>query len=67
MRQKFKSSGKRATIPLKQCQGMKKWAVLTTVQSPTEAVRRFIYKEHWCLIVVGDWEKPKSYKLGNYS
>ena len=51
------------TIPLQQCQGLKKWAVLTTVQSPTEAVRRFIYKEHWCLIVVGDWEMPMSYNL----
>jgi len=36
-----------------------KWGVLTTTSSPTEAVRRFFYKPDWCIVVVGDMEKPK--------
>ena len=36
-----------------------KWGVLTTISSPTEAVRRFLYKPDWCIVVVGDLEKPK--------
>jgi len=26
---------------------------------PTEAVRRFFYKQDWCVVVVGDLNKPK--------
>ena len=36
-----------------------KWGVLTTISSPTEAVRRFFYKPDWCIVVVGDSKKPE--------
>ena len=37
----------------------KKWAVVTTIfEPPSEAVRRFLYKTDWCVIVVGDKEMP---------
>ena len=36
-----------------------KWGVLTTISSPTEAVRRFFYKPDWCIVVVGDAKKPE--------
>lgn len=39
------------------------WAVLTTINFPGEAVRQFLYKTHWCLVVVGDWSKPTIYEL----
>ena len=34
------------------------WAVLTTVFPPSEAVRRLLHKSDWCLVVVGDLNKP---------
>ena len=36
-----------------------KWGVLTNISVPTEAVRRFPYKPYWCVVVVGDLDKPK--------
>ena len=37
-----------------------KWGVMTTISSPpTEAVRRFLYMKDWCVVVVGDLNKPK--------
>lgn len=35
-----------------------KWAVLTTVFSPSEAVRQFAYRPDWCVVVVGDHDLP---------
>lgn len=36
-----------------------KWAVVTTIfEPPSEAVRRFLYRKDWCVVVVGDKEKP---------
>ena len=35
--------------------------VLTTIFSPTETVRRFLYKPDWCIVVVGDANGPKRY------
>ena len=38
-----------------------KWGVVTTI-FPTpkqEAVRRFLYREDWCVVVVGDKNNPK--------
>lgn len=36
------------------------WGVMTTINSPpTEAVRRFLYKPDWCIVVVSDLNKPK--------
>ena len=36
-----------------------KWAVVTTVfEPPTEAVRRFMYRKDWCVVVAGDKGKP---------
>ena len=42
-----------------------KWAVVTTIFSPPqESVRRFLYRPDWCVVVVGDKNKPKvSFKL----
>lgn len=38
----------------------KKWGVLTTIMSPpTEAIRRFLYKQDWCVAVVADLNRPK--------
>ena len=37
-----------------------KWGVMTTITSPpTEAIRRFLYKPDWCVVVVADLNKPK--------
>ena len=38
-----------------------KWGVVTTVFSPPkqEAVRRFMYRKDWCVVVAGDKIKPK--------
>lgn len=41
----------------------KLWAVLTTVFSPSEAVRRFLYKKEWCVVIVGDRELPVGYRF----
>ncbi len=35
-----------------------KWAVLTTIFAPSEALRRFTYKSDWCVVVVGDVAQP---------
>ena len=36
-----------------------KWGVMTTITSPpTEAIRRFLYKPDWCVVVVADLNKP---------
>ena len=37
----------------------KKWAVATTIFKPAEAMRRFLYRKDWCLVVIGDQDKPK--------
>ena len=36
-----------------------KWGVVTTIFSPSESVRRFLYRKDWCIVVVGDKNKPK--------
>lgn len=37
-----------------------KWAVMTTITSPaSEALRRFLYKMDWCVVVVGDINGPQ--------
>jgi len=39
--------------------GCVKWAVVTTIFAPpSEAVRRLLYRKEWCVVVVGDKEKP---------
>lgn len=47
---------------------MKKAIVTTTINPPTEAIRKFDAMENWHLIVVGDEKTPKNYKLerGHY-
>lgn len=36
-----------------------KWGVMTTIFHPiSEAVRRFMYRKEWCIVVVGDKGKP---------
>lgn len=43
------------------------WAVCTTINEPTDAVRVLAQLPHWCLVVVGDQKSPPSYALGNSS
>ena len=46
------------------------WAVVTTINEPTEAVRKQISLPNWCVVVVGDKKGPLKYDLpsigGNY-
>lgn len=44
---------------------MKKFVVITTIYSPTEAVKKFARMKDWQLIVVGDRKTPKDWKLNN--
>ena len=41
-----------------------RWAVLTTIFEPTEAVRRQVRLRDWCLVVVTDKKTPKTYETG---
>ena len=36
-----------------------KWGVMTTISPASEAVRKFLYKPDWCVVVVGDLELPQ--------
>src|SRR5262245_51022814 len=42
---------------------MTKVIVTTTVNSPTEAIRRFDTMQDWHLVVIGDLRTPKEYAL----
>ena len=42
------------------CQGVKHWAVLTTIFEPSEAVRRLRFTE-LCVVIVGDKGRPVDY------
>lgn len=44
---------------------MKKFIVSTTINSPTEAIKKFDNMGEWELIVIGDCKTPKDYKLEN--
>ena len=37
---------------------MKKFIVTTTIQPPTEATLKFLEKDDWTLVVVGDTKTP---------
>jgi len=39
-----------------------KWIVVTTVQSPTDAVRTLAKQSGWKVVVVGDKKTPKSWR-----
>lgn len=41
----------------------KNWAVLTTINAETEAVRKAANLSGWCVVVVGDEIGPKSYPI----
>ena len=41
-----------------------KWAVLTTIFKPSEAVRRQVRLKDWCLVIVGDNKSPSTYETG---
>ena len=41
-----------------------RWAVLTTIFEPSEAVRRQVRLRGWCLVVVGDRTSPLKYETG---
>jgi hypothetical protein len=42
---------------------MKQVVVTTTINPPTEAIRRFDAMEDWTLVVIGDQRTPKDYRL----
>ena len=42
---------------------MKKIIVTTTINPPTEAIRRFQGMKEWELVVIGDKKTPADYKL----
>jgi len=42
---------------------MKKVIVTTTINPPTEAIRRFQSMKDWDLVVIGDKKTPPDYKL----
>ncbi len=44
---------------------MKKFIVITTIFSPTEAVKKFAKHKDWQLIVVGDRKTPHGWKLNS--
>lgn len=44
---------------------MKKIIVSTTIQEPTESIKKFDSMKDWTLIVAGDLKTPKNYKLEN--
>ena len=41
-----------------------RWGVMTTIFEPSEALRRWVRVEGWCLVIVGDKKTPKNYKTG---
>ena len=43
---------------------MKKVIVTTTINPPTQAIRKFDAMLDWILVVIGDRKTPKDYKLG---
>lgn len=43
---------------------MKKVIVTTTINPPTEAIRRFDAMPDWTLVVIGDQKTPPGYRLG---
>ena len=44
---------------------MKKFIITTTINTPTEAIRKFDNNPNWSLIVIGDKKTPKDYNLKN--
>ena len=42
----------------------KRWAVVTTIFEPSEAVRRQVRLERWCLVVVADKMSVREYNTG---
>lgn len=46
-------------------QNCSKWAVVTTINGPTEAVQNAAALQGWCLVVVGDAKGPKIYPLAD--
>ena len=44
---------------------LKKFIVCTSINKPTEAIKKFDSMKDWQLIVVGDKKTPKNYKLKN--
>ena len=44
---------------------MKKYIISTTINQPTEAIKKFDNLKDWTLIVAGDLQTPSNYKLKN--
>ena len=42
----------------------RRWAVLTTIWEPSEAVRRQVKLHNWCLVIVSDTKTPVPYETG---
>ena len=65
---KFKSyrkqpSSNHHSVPTNEAR-CRRWAVMTTIFSPTEAVRRQVRLPGWCLVIVGDKKTPQKYDTG---
>ena len=41
-----------------------RWGVMTTIFKPSEALRRWVRVEGWCLVIVGDRKTSQKYKTG---
>ena len=53
---KFKNNA----VKMSNTRNCTKWAVVTTIFTPPqESVRRFLYRQDWCIVIVGDKSKPQ--------
>lgn len=41
----------------------KYWGVVTTINAPTQAVKRLASHNNWCIVIVGDIQGPGSYNI----
>lgn len=48
--------------PVPESQKHDKWIVVTTIQSPTDSVKKLAQLPGWRLVVVGDSSTPKDWK-----
>ena len=48
--------------PIPESQKYDKWIVVTTIQSPTEPVKKLAQMPGWRMVVVGDKKTPKNWR-----
>ena len=62
---KYPTHAPKRTLKLKRSEPRcERWAVLTTIFEPTEAVRRQVKLMNWCLVIVSDLKTPTEYITG---